>query len=107
MLSTLIDPWLLYPIITGLKGWRYPLYWPRWNNILGVMIKLKDDVSGGVYPDGKISKPLTAHDRPRLQMAENLCREILCEAGARAVRDVHDTRCAALIRAGQCASGQC
>jgi choline dehydrogenase-like flavoprotein len=82
MLSTLIDPWLLYPIITALKGWRYPLYWPRWNHLLGVMIKLKDDVSGGVYPDGKISKPLTAHDRPRQQMAENLCRQILCEAGA-------------------------
>ena len=82
MLSTLIDPWLLYPIITALKGWRYPLYWPRWNNILGVMIKLKDDVSGGVFRDGKISKPLTAHDRPRLQMAENLSRQILCEAGA-------------------------
>ncbi len=82
MLSTLIDPWLLYPIITALKGWRYPLYWPRWNNILGVMIKLKDDVSGGVFRDGKISKPLTAHDRPRLQMAENLSRQILCKAGA-------------------------
>jgi choline dehydrogenase-like flavoprotein len=82
MLSTLIDPWLLYPIITALKGWRYPLYWPRWNNLLGVMIKLKDDVSGGVFPNGKISKPLTAHDRPRLQMAENLSRQILCKAGA-------------------------
>jgi choline dehydrogenase-like flavoprotein len=82
MLSTLIDPWLLYPIITALKGWRYPLYWPRWNHLLGVMIKLKDDISGGVYPDGKISKPLTEHDRPRQQMAEHLCRQILCEAGA-------------------------
>ena len=27
------------------------------------MIKLKDDVSGGVFPDGRISKPLTDHDR--------------------------------------------
>ena len=53
MLSTLIDPWLLYPLITALKGWRYPLYWPRWNHILGVMIKLKDEVSGGVFADGR------------------------------------------------------
>ncbi|MBW2410861.1 MAG: GMC family oxidoreductase, partial [Deltaproteobacteria bacterium] len=58
MLSTLIDPWLLYPLITALKGIKYPLYWPRWNNILGVMIKLKDEISGGVFPNGKISKPM-------------------------------------------------
>ena len=83
MLSTLIDPWLLYPIITVLKGAKYPLYWPKWNNILGVMIKLKDVVSGGVYPDGKISKPLTDNDRPRLKMAEEVCRQILVEAGAK------------------------
>ncbi len=83
MLSTLIDPWLLYPIITTLKGPKYPLYWPRWNNILGVMIKLKDEVSGGVFPNGKISKPLTDNDRPRLKLAEDMCHKILIEAGAK------------------------
>jgi choline dehydrogenase-like flavoprotein len=82
MLSTLIDPWLLYPIINSLKGLKYAAYWPRYNNILGVMIKLKDDISGGVFPDGSISKPLTDNDRPRLKMAEDVCREILVEAGA-------------------------
>ena len=82
MLSTLIDPWLLYPLITALKGPRYPLYWPRWNNILGVMIKLKDAISGGVFPDGRISKPLTDDDRPRLKQAEDTCRAILRKAGA-------------------------
>ncbi len=84
MLSTLIDPWLLYPMITSLKGWRYPLYWPKWNNILGVMIKLKDEISGGVYANGQISKPLTVQDRERLHYAEEVCRRILIEAGARA-----------------------
>ncbi len=82
MLSTLIDPWLLYPIITTLKGPQYPLTWPRWNNILGVMIKLKDDIAGGVFPNGKISKPLTESDRERLKIAEETCHRILIEAGA-------------------------
>ncbi len=82
MLSTLIDPWLLFPIINALKGPRYPLYWPRWNQTLGVMIKLKDSISGGVFANGKISKPLTENDRPRLKMAEDVCRAILKEAGA-------------------------
>jgi choline dehydrogenase-like flavoprotein len=82
MLSTLMDPWLLYPLINSLKGLKYALTWPRWNHVLGVMIKLKDEISGGVFPDGKISKPLTANDRSRLAQAEEVCREILIEAGA-------------------------
>jgi choline dehydrogenase-like flavoprotein len=82
MLSTLIDPWLLYPLINMLKGPQYALYWPRWKNILGVMIKLKDDISGGVFPDGRISKPMTENDRQRLKFAEEISRRILVEAGS-------------------------
>jgi choline dehydrogenase-like flavoprotein len=83
MLSTLIDPWLLYPLINILKGPQYALTWPRWNNTLGVMIKLRDEISGGVFPNGKISKPMTANDRPRMRAAEDVCRQILIEAGAK------------------------
>jgi choline dehydrogenase-like flavoprotein len=82
MLSTLVDPWLLYPIMAALKAPRHALSWPRWGNVLGVMIKLKDEVSGGVYADGRISKPLTAGDRERLAQAEEACRRILVRAGA-------------------------
>lgn len=72
MLSTLIDPWLLYPLINSLKGPRYAFTWPRWKNTLGVMIKLKDDVSGGVWPNGRISKPMSEHDRSRMRAAEEV-----------------------------------
>jgi choline dehydrogenase-like flavoprotein len=82
MLSTLVDPWLLYPIMAALKSPRHALTWPRWGNVFGVMIKLKDEVSGGVFPDGKIRKPLTPGDRQRLGEAEEACRKILVRAGA-------------------------
>ncbi len=82
MLSTLMDPWLLYPLMMSLKGLPYPLYWPKWNNMLGVMIKLKDQIAGGVFPGGRLSKPLTPDDRERLKAAEGVCRRILLEAGA-------------------------
>lgn len=82
MLSTLLDPWLLFPLINATKGLRYPLYWPRWNRTLGVMIKLKDDISGGVFSDGSISKPMTKSDSTRLKEAEEVCQRILIEAGA-------------------------
>jgi choline dehydrogenase-like flavoprotein len=82
MLSTLVDPWLLYPVMAALKSPRHALTWPRWGNVLGVMVKLKDEVSGGVFPDGKIRKPLTPGDRERLAHAEDVCRRILVRAGA-------------------------
>jgi choline dehydrogenase-like flavoprotein len=82
MLSTLADPWLLFPMIMLLKGVRYPFYWPRWDRLLGVMIKLKDEVSGGVFPDGRISKPTTNRDSARLAGAQRVCERILAEAGA-------------------------
>jgi len=59
------------------------LNWLRWSKMLGVMIKLKDDISGGIYADGKIRKPLTAGDAERLKHAFEVCRRILIEAGAK------------------------
>ena len=82
MLSTLIDPWLLYPMIAARAGWTKFFSWRKWKNVLGVMIKLKDEISGGVFPNGKISKPLTENDRERLMQAREVCERILIEAGA-------------------------
>ncbi len=82
MLSTLTDPWLMYPLAAIKKGIAPALRWLQWNRMLGVMIKLKDDISGGIYPDGRIRKPLTAADKDRLSEAYAVCRRILVEAGA-------------------------
>jgi len=82
MLSTLIDPVLMYPIITALKGWRYPLTWPRWGNTLGLMIKLKDSISGSLDSERGISKPFTQADQQKLDLASSVARRILVKAGA-------------------------
>ena len=83
MLSTLTDPWLMYPLSAIRKGFGPALLWLQWNRLLGIMIKLKDDISGGIYPDGKIRKPLTGADNERLRHAYDICRRILIETGAR------------------------
>ncbi len=83
MLSTLTDPWLMYPLAAVRKGIGPALRWLQWNKMLGVMIKLKDDITGGIYPDGKIRKPLSSSDSERLNDAFEVCRRILIEAGAR------------------------
>jgi choline dehydrogenase-like flavoprotein len=79
--STLIDPWLMYPIIMATKGPRWPLTWHRWGRILGVMIKLTDEISGGVERNGRVDKGLTAGDRSRLARAEEVAGRILRKAG--------------------------
>ncbi|HEX6387542.1 MAG TPA: GMC family oxidoreductase [Anaerolineae bacterium] len=81
MYSTLIDPWLSYPLAMIQKGPAYALTWRRWGHTLGVMIKLKDEVSGEVAPDGRISKGLTSSDRRRLGCAEKTAGAILRQAG--------------------------
>jgi choline dehydrogenase-like flavoprotein len=81
MLSTLIDPWILYPLIMFAKGVRYPFTWVNYPRTMGVMIKVKDEIAGGITIEGKISKPMTARDRYRLNHASIVCRRILVEAG--------------------------
>jgi choline dehydrogenase-like flavoprotein len=83
MYSTLIDPWLMYPIITALKGPTWPLTWPRWGSTYGVMIKLTDELSGEIGDDGRISKGLTPRDRERLERAERVAEGVLKRAGCR------------------------
>ncbi|UCG25370.1 MAG: GMC family oxidoreductase, partial [Chloroflexota bacterium] len=44
MFSTLIDPWLNYPVVMLTKMPAQVLSWRRWGRTLGVMIKLKDEI---------------------------------------------------------------
>lgn len=82
--STLIDPWLNYPVVMLQKGPAYPLTWRRWGQTYGVMIKLKDEISGAVQAQKRgftISKGLTADDQQRLAKAEAVAGRILQQAG--------------------------
>jgi choline dehydrogenase-like flavoprotein len=81
LFSTLIDPWLMYPIILARKGLAYPLTWHRWGRTLGVMIKVTDEISGGIDPDGTIRKGLTPADSDRLKRAETVAKQLLLRAG--------------------------
>ncbi len=82
--STLIDPWLNYPIAMLRKGPGYALTWRRWGHTLGIMIKLKDEISGFVHQKGRgftVSKGLTQNDQQRIAQAEQAAAQILLKAG--------------------------
>jgi choline dehydrogenase-like flavoprotein len=105
MLSTLIDPWLLYPFIAALKGARYLAGWPGWRRTLGIMIKIKDDVSGGISFEGEISKPMTEQDQFRLNHGAIVARQTLIRAGADAdsifISPLRGTHPSATVRLGK------
>jgi choline dehydrogenase-like flavoprotein len=82
MLSTLVDPWLMYPLAVAPQGFRQIPSWARYGSIQGIMIKLKDEIAGRVGPVS-ISKPATASDQERLWEAQQIARKILCEVGAK------------------------
>ena len=79
--STLIDPWLMSPIIMARKHPVWALRWHRWARTLGVMIKLTDEISGEVEGPHRIHKGLTEDDRVRLDAARTVAGRILREAG--------------------------
>lgn len=82
MLSHLIDPWIMFPVAMYNKGIKYLAKVMRYRKIIGIMIKVKDELGGSISPEGAISKPLTANDHFKLHKAVNISRKILIQAGA-------------------------
>jgi choline dehydrogenase-like flavoprotein len=81
MLSTLVDPWLMYPLAIAQADLAQIGSWADWGNMLGVMIKIKDSVAGTVG-QRSISKPATTRDRAIISEARRIARQILVAAGA-------------------------
>lgn len=63
-------------IEAGMKGFAMPT-----KRILGIMIKIADEESGYVYPDGSVSKIVTNQDRERLNFGTVISKKILEKAG--------------------------
>lgn len=107
MLSTLIDPWVLYPIVATLKGLRRAFSWRNYRRTVGVMIKVTDEVSGAVSMGKRlrISKPMTERDKERLDQATGVATRILvkagCDAGSIFVSPLRGTHPSATVRLGE------
>lgn len=53
------------------------------NNWFSVIVKIRDESKGTIYPDGTISKTATTHDRMLLERGGHAARELLMAAGAK------------------------
>ncbi len=81
LLSDLIDPWLLWLIMTALRNPSKLLNFLSYRQQLSLMVKIGDERKGFISLDGRISKPLTRQDRHRLNRGAAISREILIKAG--------------------------
>lgn len=53
------------------------------NNLFAVIVKIRDEAQGKIYPDGTFSKTATALDRKRLDKGGEAARVLLMAAGAK------------------------
>ena len=81
MYSTLMQPWGLFSLQQVLMGTKH---WPkigRFPRMMGIMLKIREDLKGYVAPDGEISMPLTEADMRRANQGYMVCKDILIKAG--------------------------
>ncbi|MFP4343466.1 MAG: FAD-dependent oxidoreductase [Anaerolineales bacterium] len=77
----LLSPYVSHPrrvrfLEIGPQGYALPT-----RRLLGLMVKIVDEASGRVHPDGSVSKAVTEADARKLERGAAIAREILVEAG--------------------------
>lgn len=78
ILSPFINHWKVCRYAElGARGLTVPL-----DRMIGMMIKIQDEPTGRVFPDGTVSKGVTAVDRGKLREGSRVAGEILIKAGA-------------------------
>ncbi|MBC2717965.1 MAG: GMC family oxidoreductase [Desulfobacteraceae bacterium] len=73
--------WGTFALHLGFMG---PKYLPKFFNFwkyTGVMVKIRDDIRGRIFPDGSFSKPISREDRLKLSKGVEIIKKILKKAG--------------------------
>ncbi len=80
-LGTLIDPWVMTLMGLAKNGWRHALKILQYRNMIGILIKVKDELGGWVNEQEVVSKSLTETDMAKIHKGIGLAREVLQETG--------------------------
>jgi choline dehydrogenase-like flavoprotein len=81
ILSPIIEPRLLFAASVGLRNARALPQIRHYSSVLGIMVKIKDDMGGRINLDGSFSKPLSYDDRLKLDKGTRVAEMILENAG--------------------------
>ncbi len=80
-LGTIMEPKLLLGMNLLKKSPKHLGMAFNYQRLVGILVKVRDDLSGRVYPDGSVSKPLSEADHGRLNKGVGIATEILRELG--------------------------
>lgn len=80
-LGTLIDPWLMTFLSLAKAGFRHVPKILKYRSMIGVLVKIKDDLGGYVDENGSVSKKLTDSDMKKIDMGAAIAGQVLVEAG--------------------------
>jgi choline dehydrogenase-like flavoprotein len=86
ILSPIVEPRLLFAASVGLRNPRYLPQMRNYSSVLGIMVKIRDDMGGRINLDGSFSKPLSYDDKLKLDKGTRVAETILEQAGC----DVND-----------------
>ncbi|MBU2578305.1 MAG: GMC family oxidoreductase N-terminal domain-containing protein [Patescibacteria group bacterium] len=77
----ILSPFLDSPLSLLFTHPKYYKLAIKRDKLLGIMVKIKDDMLGGVDKNGKISKELIDNDKKKLYKGNQIAKEILLKAG--------------------------
>jgi len=80
-IGTIMEPRLLLAMNLSRTSPRQLGLSLKYKNLGGILVKVKDDLSGRVYPDGTVSKQLNESDQARLDKGVKVSTEILRALG--------------------------
>lgn len=80
-LGTMIDPWLMTLLSLAGAGLPHAFKILKYPKMIGVLVKIKDELGGYVDENGQVSKHLTAADMEKIDMGAGIAGSVLAEAG--------------------------
>ena len=87
ILSPIVEPRALFAASVGLRNPKHLPKCLQYGDVLGIMVKIRDDMGGRVNLDGSFSKPLSNDDRLKLDKGTRVAEKILENAGCE-VKDI-------------------
>ncbi len=103
-LGTMVEPRMLLAISMARKSPSHLTLPINYNKTVGILVKVRDDLAGGIHADATISKPLGEEDHGRLNKGIGVATEILralgCSAKSIAVGDVKGAHPSGTCRIG-------
>jgi choline dehydrogenase-like flavoprotein len=81
IMTDVVDPWPLYFFGLMMGGPRKARFFSGYPRTLGIMTKSRDQLTGCILPDGKVSKPLGQPELGLLARGSEIAKRVLVRAG--------------------------